>query len=208
MNRLLLCDDHRIVRDGIRWMLVDEPAIEVVAEAASGAELLAALDEVEVDVVLLDVRMPGMSGLETLAALADIPAAPCVLMLSMYDEPELIQQAVALGAAGYLMKSAGRDDLITAIEVVATGMPFLHGDLVPGVIAQVKQSPCAPPRLSEHDRAILRLMADGKHNKEMAIALGLAPGALHADVQSLLGRLGVHSRSEAVAAALRLGAID
>lgn len=208
MIRVLLVDDHRMVRDGIKWMLVNEPSIEVVGEAAGGTELLEMLDEIDVDVVLLDIRMPGMSGLEVMEALNALPNPPRVLMLSMYDEPGLVQQAVTLGAAGYLKKSAGRDDLVEAIEVVAAGKPFLQGDLARPLVTRLTDAPVPPPRLSDMDRRILELMAEGRHNKEIAAELDVDDQRLHTQVQCLFERLGVHSRSEAVAIALRLGAID
>ncbi|MEE9297541.1 MAG: response regulator transcription factor [Acidimicrobiia bacterium] len=209
MIRVLLVDDHRIVRDGIKWMLVNEPSIEVVGEASSGAEMLRMLTDIEVDVVLLDIRMPGLSGLETMEALNQIPNAPQVLMLSMYHEPGLVQQAVALGAAGYLKKSAGRDELVEAIQVIAGGRPFLQGELAQPLIANLAESPAGPPpRLSARDRSILELMSQGRRNSEIAAALDLRAQQLHTEVQHLFERLGVHSRPEAVAVALRLGAIE
>lgn len=208
MIRLLLVDDHQMVRDGIKWMLVNEPTIEVVGEASSGDELFDLLDLVAVDVVVLDIRMPGLSGLEVMARLNERPEAPRVLMLSMYDEPGLVQQAVALGAAGYLKKNAGRDELLRAIALVADGKPYLQGELAPSLIAMVDQARPAAPQLTELDRALLQHMALGHTNRVMASELGLSDRELVAAVQSLLGRLDVHSRSEAVAAGLRLGAID
>lgn len=208
MIRVLLVDDHKLVRDGIKWMLSNEPSIEVVGEASSGGELFDLLTEAEVDVVLLDIRMPGMSGLEIMVELSQTSEPPRVLMLSMYDEPGLVQQAVKLGASGYLKKSAGRDELVKAIQVVAGGKPYLQGELTLPLMAQIGVSPAAAPQLSEEDRNILELMALGQNNREIAMNLGVEERELLTAVQSLLSRLGVHSRSEAVAIALRRGAID
>ncbi|MEE8497084.1 MAG: response regulator transcription factor [Acidimicrobiia bacterium] len=208
MIRVLLVDDHKLVRDGIKWMLSNEPSVEVVGEVSSGGELFDLLTEVEVDVVLLDIRMPGMSGLEIMADLSQRSEPPRVLMLSMYDEPGLVQQAIKLGASGYLKKSAGRDELVKAIQVVAGGKPYLQGELTLPLMAQIGVSPTAAPQLSEEDRSILELMALGQSNREIAMNLGVEERELLTAVQSLLSRLGVHSRSEAVAIALRRGAID
>jgi len=126
----------------------------------------------------------------------------------MYDEPGLVQQAVALGASGYLKKSAGRDELVLAIQVVAGGKPYLQGELALPLMARMGDSAAAVPYLSEEDRSILRLMAVGQTNREISANLDVEERHLVSSVQSLLARLGVHSRSEAVAIALRLGAID
>ncbi len=208
MIQVLLVDDHKLVRDGIKWMLVNEPSIEVVGEASNGAELFDLLADLTVDVVLLDIRMPGMSGLEIMAKFNEQPDPPRVLMLSMYDEPGLVQQAVTLGASGYLKKSAGRDELLRAIQVVAGGKPYLQVELALPLMTRMEDPPVEVAHLTEEDRAILRLMALGRKNNEIAASLGLEDRELLVAVQSLLSRLGAHSRSEAVAAALRLGAID
>ena len=208
MIRVVLVDDHQLVRDGIKWMLANEPSIEVVGEASGGDELFQLLAEVGVDVVLLDIRMPEASGIEILAQLGEGVEPPRVLMLSMYDEPGLVQQAVALGASGYLKKSAGRDELVRAIQVVAGGKPYLQGELTLPLMARMEDSPVAAPPLSKEDRSILRLMAVGRTNREISAALKVEERDLASTIQSLLARLGVHSRSEAVAIALRLGAID
>jgi len=206
--RVALVDDHQLVRDGIKWMLANEASIEVVGEASGGDELFQLLAEVGVDVVLLDIRMPEASGIEILAKLGEGVEPPRVLMLSMYDEPGLVQQAVALGASGYLKKSAGRDELVRAIQVVAGGKPYLQGELTLPLMARMEDSPVAAPPLSKEDRSILRLMAVGRTNREISAALKVEERDLASTIQSLLARLGVHSRSEAVAIALRLGAID
>jgi DNA-binding NarL/FixJ family response regulator len=208
MTTILLVDDHQMVRDGIKWMFVNEPSIEVVGEASSGAELFELLSEVTPDVILLDIRMPGMSGLEIMAKLNERDDPPRVLMLSMYHEPGLVQQAVALGASGYLKKSAGREELLRAIDVVAGGKSYLQGDLAPSLLARIDDSRSAAPDFSDLDRGILQGMALGQTNREIAASLGLDMRGLVPAVQALLARLEVHSRPEAVALALRLGAID
>jgi DNA-binding NarL/FixJ family response regulator len=208
MTTVLLVDDHQMVRDGIKWMFVNEPSIEIVGEASSGAELFELLADVTPDVILLDIRMPGMSGLEIMAKLNERGDAPRVLMLSMYHEPGLVQQAVALGASGYLKKSAGREELLRAIAVVAGGKPYLQGDLAPSLLARIDDSRSPVPDLSELDRGILQGMALGQTNREIAAGLGLDMRELVPAVHALLERLEVHSRPEAVALALRLGAID
>lgn len=208
--RVIIADDHRIVREGIRWMLENEQSISIVGEAGSGQELLALLDEVDADVVLLDIRMPDMSGLEVLAALQEREDAPPALMLSMYHEPGLVQQAIALGAAGYLKKSTGRDEMIHAIRTVGSGEAFLQGDLVAPLVRKMMDddnTPCGPA-LSSEECVIMRLVAAGCSNREIAAELGTTETTVRMALQAIFKRLGVHSRSEAVAVALRTGSIE
>ena len=207
--RVVIVDDHTLVRDGIKWMLVNEPSIEIGGEASDGVELLAMLDDVEADVVLLDIRMPTMSGLDVLTALKERETAPPVLVLSMYDDPALVQQAVALGAAGYIKKNAGRDELIRAIQTVGRGGHYLQGELTAPLVAKIDDPEISSPRsLSSEEREILRLVAAGLGNREIGARIGRTEVAVRSTLHSIFKRLGVHSRSEAVAAALRLGVFD
>ncbi|HLE38341.1 MAG TPA: response regulator transcription factor [Acidimicrobiia bacterium] len=207
--RVVIVDDHTLVRDGIKWMLVNEPSIEIGGEASDGVELLAMLDDVEADVVLLDIRMPTMSGLDVLTALKERETAPPVLVLSMYDDPALVQQAIALGAAGYIKKNAGRDELIRAIQTVGRGGHYLQGELTAPLVAKIDDPEISSPRsLSSEEREILRLVAAGLGNREIGARIGRTEVAVRSTLHSIFKRLGVHSRSEAVAAALRLGVFD
>jgi DNA-binding NarL/FixJ family response regulator len=205
--RVLIVDDHTLVRDGIKWMLVNEPSIEVAGEASDGAKLLAMLDDVAVDVVLLDIRMPTMSGLEVLTALRGRAGAPPVLVLSMYDDSALVQQAIVLGAAGYIKKSADRDELIKAIHAVGGGGHYLQGELTAPLVARADEHTSSRP-LSSEEREILRLVAAGLGNREIASRMGHTEVAVRTALQTIFKQLGVHSRSEAVAAGLRLGVFD
>ena len=207
--RVVIVDDHTLVRDGIKWMLVNEPSIEIGGEASDGVELLAMLDDVEADVVLLDIRMPTMSGLDVLTALKERETAPPVLVLSMYDDPALVQQAIALGAAGDIKKNAGRDELIRAIQTVGRGGHYLQGELTAPLVAKIDDPEISSPRsLSSEEREILRLVAAGLGNREIGARIGRTEVAVRSTLHSIFKRLGVHSRSEAVAAALRLGVFD
>ncbi len=127
--RVAITDDHGIVRDGMRWMLEEESDIEIVAEADSGPALLAILETEPVDVVLLDVRMPDMSGLEVLETIRSEYPQVRVIMLTMHDQSAYVRRAMELGAAGYVLKSAGREELVRAIDVVAAGDTYLHTGL-------------------------------------------------------------------------------
>ena len=207
--RVIIVDDHTLVRDGIKWMLANEPTIEVVGEASNGMELLDMLDHVEAEVLLLDIRMATMSGLEVLTALKERPSAPPALMLSMYDDPALVKQAIVLGAAGYIKKSADRAELIRAIHVVGGGGHYLQGELTVPLIATVDDPTTATAgALTSEEREILRLVAAGLGNRAIAARIGHTEVAVRAALQAIFKRLGVHSRQEAVAAGLRLGVFD
>lgn len=208
--RIVITDDHGIVRDGIKWMLVNEPSIEIAGEAADGQALLEILADVDVDVVLLDLRMPGMSGLETLEAIMERGIDVGVLMLTMYDEPELVAAAVERGANGYLLKNADREELIKAIHVVGNGGSFLQGELAAPLLRRFAGSSEgeALPDISATDRRILQLVANGQSNREIAAQLTLTEPVVKAALRRVSKHLNATGRSEAVAIALRLGLID
>ena len=207
--KIVIADDHALVRDGIRWMLVNEPGIEIVGEAVDGAGLLDLLGRIEVDVVLLDIRMPEKSGLDVLAELADWEDAPAVLVLSMYHEPALVEEAIALGAAGFIPKSAGRDQLVLALRTVGSGDSYLSGELVTPLVTRIEDGlKAVAPLLDPAERAVVRLLAEGLVGRHIAARLDIDPSVLRSRLRSIFKKLGVHSRSEAVAAAHRLGIID
>jgi DNA-binding NarL/FixJ family response regulator len=205
--KVVITDDHRIVRDGLRWMLEDADSISVVGEAGSGAELLALLAESPVDVALVDLRMPGMGGLEALELIRrDFPQVS-VLMLSMHDEPAYVRRAVELGASGYLLKNTGRDELIRALETVAEGGVYLQGDVVAPLVTESSGSP-STIRLSPREQEVLQLVAHGYENKQIATELGISDATVKTYLRGIFERFDVSGRAEAVAVGLREGLID
>lgn len=207
--RVVIADDHRIVRDGIRWMLANENSIEIVGEAKSGEMLLELLGEVDTDVVLLDMKMPGMSGLDVLEAIRRVRVDLAVLLLTMYDNPELVKRAVQLGADGYLPKSAGRDELISAIQTVGRGGHFLHGALVAPLVKALTEGDAGNPHaLPGDERRVLGMVAAGLSNKEIASEMSIPEAEVKSFLHRVFGVLGARSRSHAVAIALRSGLID
>ena len=206
--RLLIADDHGVVREGISYMLSGEDDIEIVGEAASGEELLAFIEETPVDVVLLDVRMAGMGGLKALEHIGrDVPQIR-VLMLSMHDEPGYVRRAIELGAAGYLLKSAGRDELLRAIRAVSDGDVYIQGELMEPLVSNLATPGLAPGHLSPREREVLQLVANGLENKQIATNLGLSDATVKSYMRGIFERLEVTSRAEAVAVGLRLGSIE
>jgi DNA-binding NarL/FixJ family response regulator len=209
MMRVILADDHRIVREGIRWMLAGED-IEVVGEADSGHALLELLDRTPADLVLLDVRMPGMDGLEALERLRDVAPQTRVIVLSMHDEPAYVRRAVELGARGYLLKHATREELLLALHVVAEGRAYVQGELVGALIEQAAgtSAPAALPHITRRESDILQLAADGLSNTAIAGKLGISEATVKSHFKGIFEGLDACSRAEAVAIGLRLGIIE
>ena len=204
--RVVLADDHAVVRNGLRWMLGPIDDIEVVGEAADGRALALLLETVETDVVLLDIRMPGLGGLDVLPEIIRDHPRIRVVILSMHDEPAYITTAIERGAAGYLLKSAGLDEVIAALRAVTEGRSYVQADLVPHVMDAVSGD--APPVLSDRERTILRLVADGASTRDIASDLGVSEATVKTDLSAVFDALGVSTRAEAVARALRSGLID
>lgn len=208
--RVLLVDDHPVVRDGLRSNLVDEPTVEVVGEAASGEEALALVAALQPDVVLMDVRLPGLSGLEATRLLADTHPEVRVVMLTIFDEPAYFAEALRSGARGYLLKNSSPELILWAILAAAQGCAVVPASLLQGVAAQ---APAPGPRggaeqLTQREMEVLRLLADGCGNKAIAARLGLAEPTVKKYMQSVIGKLGVSDRTQAATLAVRLGLVD
>lgn len=204
--KVILADDHSVVRGGLRWALEHEDDIEIVGEAGDGQALLDLLAGTDADVVLLDIRMPGLGGLDVLPKLSSDHPDTRVVILSMHDEPAFIRAAVERGASGYLLKSAGIEELVTALRVVVGGKSYIQSSLTHHVFAELTDGGSERP--SERGLEVLRLVADGSTTAEIAAELGVSESAVKAALQQTFDRLGVSSRAEAVAIALRRGLID
>jgi NarL family two-component system response regulator YdfI len=207
---VIIADDHRIVRDGLRMILSHDPEIEIVEEVEDGEHLLAVLEEVEADVVLLDIRMPGLSGLETLESLRERQHAIRVVILTMYDDPVYVRRAVELGADGYLLKSVDREELKRALRAVDSGQSYIQGELTGPLIASIAEPRSAGPigDVDAEGKLMLELLAEGLDNQQLAERLDLSEPAVKAKLRRIYRILGVKRRSEAVAVALRLGLIS
>ena len=204
--RIVIADDHRIVREGLMFMLSDEPGVEIVGEAGSALELLALLNDVYVDVVLLDVRMPEMTGLEALDQIGRLHPDVRVVMLTMHDDASFVRRAIQGGAAGYLLKSAGKDELVRALETVAGGQAYMQSEVTGSLFEQIAGGN-REVGLDERQRQVLKLAANGLGNREIAAELGLSEATVKADLKGIFEALGAESRAEAVAIGLRRGHI-
>ncbi|MCL1601573.1 MAG: response regulator transcription factor [Actinomycetia bacterium] len=206
--RILIVDDHKVVRDGVRFMLSDTPEIEIVGEADSAEAMFDIVSSEPVDVVLLDIRMEGMTGLDALGRMASEFPQVRVLMLSMHDQPGYVRRAIELGASGYLLKSAGRDEVLAAISSVSEGGTYIQASLMEPLLADATGVSRQTGRLSPREQEVLQLIADGSENKQIARHLGLSEATVKTYIRGVFDRLDVSSRAEAVAVGLRIGIID
>jgi len=209
MIRIAIADDHRIIREGLELLLAETDTIEIVANAANGPDLIRLLEDEEIDVVLLDVRMPEMTGLDVLERIRSLDLQVAVVMLSMYGDPVYVSRAIELGASGYLLKSVGQEELVRAIEIVAQGKPYFQAEVSgPLVSRMVGSEPLGSIEdMSVEEIQILQLLADGADNTTIAQTLSIGEAATKAKLRGIYGSLGVQRRSEAVAVAMRLGLI-
>jgi len=210
--RVLIADDHAIVRDGLSLLLDDgtDHEFEVVAEAATGAEVLDQIGAASPDIVLLDLRMPGMSGFDVLEAMQGLVDRPRVVVLTMHDDLAFVRRAIELGADGYLLKSVGREELRQALRSVQAGRPFIQGDLTRPLVASLASDGGDTVRvdLSPRQRRVLDELARGRDNSEIAENLAISKSTVKAELRALYRALGVTRRSEAVAVAFRLGILS
>ncbi len=206
--RVLIVDDHKVVRDGIRFMLSDASDIEIVGEADSAEAMFEIIDADPIDVVLLDIRMGGMTGLDALGRIASDYPQVSVLMLSMHDQPGYVRRAIELGASGYLLKSSGRDEILAAITAVAEGETYIQGSLMEPLLADVTGIPRRTGTLSPREQQVLQLIANGSENKQIARELRLSEATVKTYIRGVFDRLEVSSRAEAVAVGLRIGVIE
>jgi DNA-binding NarL/FixJ family response regulator len=213
MITVMLVDDQNLVRKGVRSLLELSEEIEVVAEAADGAEAIRLIPEIGPDVVLLDMRMPGLSGIDVLRELSDSGTLPPTIILTTFDDDELVLAGIRSGAQGYLLKDVALADLVSAIKTVAAGgsivKPAVTQRLLKGLanLQNDFSSLDQPDPLTDRETEILRLMAGGYSNKEIANSLGVAEGTVKNHVSNILSKMGVRDRTRAVLKAFELGQI-
>jgi DNA-binding NarL/FixJ family response regulator len=211
--RILLVDDQRLMREGLRILLELEPDLRIVGEATNGQSALEAYAELKPDVVLMDVRMPGMDGVEATWRLCESWPEARVIILTTFDDDEYVFEGLRAGARGYLLKDVSGHDLADAVRTVAAGGALIEPSVARKVVAEFARM--APPvrtpdaglaePLSEREEEILRLVARGLSNREIADRLSLAPGTVKNYVTTILQKLGARDRTQAALRARELG---
>ncbi len=200
----MLGEDHAVVREGTREILEQTPDMTVVGEAADGAEVVALATRLLPDVVLLDLSMPGMNGVEATRRIRATPDGPRVLILSAYDDEDYVVAAMSAGAGGYLLKTAHADDVVAAIRAVARGEVVLDPSVARHLLSRASEGPTAPT-LTSRELAVLRLAARGQRTTEIAAALSLGGRTVEAHFTSIFNKLGVSTRTEAIVVAASRG---
>jgi DNA-binding NarL/FixJ family response regulator len=199
--RLLIVDDHPVVRDGLRGLFADDPDFQVVGEAANGAEAVARVEHLGADVVLMDLRMPEMGGVEAITRLRRTAPAVRVLVLTTYDTDSDVLPAIEAGATGYLLKDAPREELIRAVRAAFAGEAVLSPAVASRLMGQVRKPP--PEVLSQRELEVLALIADGATNRQAAAKLFVSEATVKTHLLHIYEKLGVRDRAAAVAEAYR-----
>ncbi len=210
--RVVLADDQPLVRTGLRMILSAEPDMEVVGEAVDGADAVAVCAKTAPDVVLMDVRMPRMDGIEATRAITAADDPPRVLVLTTFDLDDVVYDALRAGASGFLLKDAPEERLTTAIRVVADGGSLFAPSATRTLIAEfARRSPAAPPvgldQLTEREAEVLRHMARGLSNAEIAAELFVSENTVKTHVARVLMKLGLRDRVQAVVVAYESGLV-
>jgi two-component system, NarL family, response regulator DevR len=207
-QRIILVDDHELVRIGLKSLLERHPQFEVVGEAGSAREALEQVESLKPDVVVMDIRLPGTSGIDACEQIVSQYPDTKVLMLTSYAEDEMLFSAIRAGASGYVLKQIGSEDLIKAIESVGRGEALLDPAVTQRVFQEVRRAvkeeeASAFSHLSQQEKHVLLLVSEGKTNREIAKSLFLGEGTVRNYVSSILSKLSVNNRAEAAAYAVQ-----
>lgn len=201
--RVLMVDDHVLVREGVGEILSIEPTVELVGEAGNGAEAVELARVERPDVVLLDIEMPTLGGEEAIGRILEVSPSSKVVMLTMYDDPRLVRRFLRLGASGYMVKSARREELLTTIRSIALGEDRVVLNLSQSTMERLEKPEEVP--LTERQLEVLVRVARGMNNRQIARALHLSPGTVSRHLANVYLKLGVGSRAEATRKALSEG---
>ncbi|MFC0843858.1 response regulator [Streptomyces noboritoensis] len=213
--RVLLADDQPLVRSGLRVIMADHPDLEVAGEASTGAEAVQLVGDLAPDVVVMDIRMPGMDGIEATRLITAGPTATRVLILTTFDEDDYVYGALRAGASGFMLKDMALDDILAAVRVVAAGDALIAPGVTRRLIAEFagrpESTPTRPPRLvegiTEREREVLALVGRGRSNTEIAEDLFISVATAKSHVSRLLTKLGARDRVQLVITAYEMGLV-
>lgn len=202
--RIVIADDHAVVRQGLKMFLMDDPDFEVVGEAQNGAEALKLAHDLKPDVILMDLLMPVMDGITAIGQVRkECPDTEVIALTSVLEDASVVG-AVKAGAIGYLLKDTQSEELLRAIKAAANGQVQLSPQAAARLVREVR-APESPETLTERETDVLRLLAQGKANKEIALALFIGENTVKTHVSSILLKLGVQSRTQAALYARQIG---
>jgi two-component system, NarL family, response regulator NreC len=208
-TRILLADDHAVVRNGFRMILSSQEDLEVVGEAANGREAVDTAQSLQPDVIVMDVTMPELNGIEATRRICEANPKTRVLALSMHKDAVYVREILRAGAKGYLLKDSGETDLLHAVRAVARGEGFLSPAIADAVLNDYRKHVTNPlDLLTSREREVLQWIAEGKTNKEIANALNLSVYTVEAHRGRVMEKLNLHSTGELVRFAVRNGVID
>jgi DNA-binding NarL/FixJ family response regulator len=209
--RILIADDHPLTRDGIRSALASDDGLEVVAEATNGEEAVKLAEETQPDVILMDMRMPGLSGIQATREITRANPAIRVLILTVEDAQSRVGDAIQAGAAGYLLKDVDAPALARAVRLAADGCAVIHPDLTRQFVDELRQLSSGErtaTALSNREVEVLQMIAYGSTNREVAEKLQISPQTVKTYLERIFTKLGVSDRTRAVAVALKLGILE
>jgi two-component system response regulator DegU len=208
--KVMIVDDHNLVREGLKAVFSQGDEIEVVGEAGSGEQAIEMVDQVKPDVILMDISMPGMNGIQATKAIRDKHPDAKIVILTMLDQEGYVYEAIKAGATGYMLKSTSSDELVNAIQTVNEGKALLHPDATAQLLKEfvsLAQNKAKDYGLSNREMEVLQLLSEGKTNKEVAKALWISEQTVKTHVAHIFDKLGTSDRTETVAQALRTGLV-
>jgi DNA-binding NarL/FixJ family response regulator len=208
--RIMLADDHRLFRDGLRTLLSQQPDMEVVGEAVDGPAALASVRDMRPDILLLDISMPGLNGIEVARRVQTENPATRVIMLSMHADQRYVTESLRAGAMGYVLKDSAIDELLSGIRTVSRGQRFLSGPIANLVIEEYiglanERATSVFSTLSPREREVLQLLAEGRSTKEMAAHLKVSVKTVETHRKQIMDKLNIHSVAELTKYAIREG---
>jgi DNA-binding NarL/FixJ family response regulator len=213
MTRILIADDHGIVRAGLKLLLERVPEMQVVGEAADGREAVRLAQTLKPDVIIMDIAMPLLNGIEAAAQISRANAGIGVIILSMYADESYVLKALDAGARGYLLKDSADEDLERAVRAAASGRPYFSSAITKALLEDYvrlmkeRSIQDSYELLTEREREVLQLLAEGKSNKEVATVLSVSPYTVETHRTNLMQKLGVHNTAEIVLYAVRKGIV-